>query len=119
MSVPGQTHDPGESWVKNRDQPFATLIDYAATFFHPESTPRLIDTLRTAVRRPIEEQGIDTRTFVKELRQALSGDTAGLPDEALWEAAEYSDGTDEAFLKRVWEEIFPEEQLPTRPASEG
>lgn len=114
MGVPGRVRDPEESWVKNRDHPFATLVDFAATFFHPESTPRLVDTSRTAVQRPIDEQGIDTRTFVQELRQALSGDTAGLPAEALWEAAEYSDGTDEAFLKRIWEEIFPDEPLPTR-----
>ncbi|MBM7786789.1 hypothetical protein [Tenggerimyces flavus] len=106
--------DPDEPRDENREEPFAILIDYAATFFHPETTPRLIDTLRAAVRKPIEEQGIDTRAFVKELRQALSGDTVGLPDEALWDAAEYSDGTDEAFLKRVWEEIFPGEALPTR-----
>ncbi len=114
MKVPGRVRDLEESWVENRDEPFATLVSYAATFFHPEKTPRLVEGLRTAVHRAIEDQNIDTRTFVKELRQALSGDTAGLPDEALWEAAEYSDGTDEAFLKRVWEEIFPEEPLPTR-----
>lgn len=76
--------DPEESWVKSRDEPFATLISYAGKFFHPETTPNLIGTLRTSVHRPTEDQNIDARTFVKELRQALSGDTEGLPKDALW-----------------------------------
>ena len=106
--------DPEESRVENRDAPFATLIQYAATFFHPERTPRLVDSLRTAVHRPIEDQNVDARTFVEELRRALSGDTEGLPEDALWEVTHYGDEDDQAFLRRVWEEIFPEEPLPTR-----
>ncbi|WP_385928129.1 hypothetical protein [Tenggerimyces flavus] len=102
------------SRVKNRDEPFATLISYAGKFFHPERTPRLVETLRTAVHRPIEDQNIDARTFVQELRRALSGDTEGLPEDALFDVTHYGDGSDEAFLKRVWEEIFPEEPLPAR-----
>jgi hypothetical protein len=106
--------DPDESWVENRDKPFATLISYAATYFTPENTPRQIERLRTAVNRPTEDQDIDARTFVQELRRALSGDTEGLPKDALFDVTHYWDGSDEAFLKRVWETIFPEEPLPIR-----
>ncbi len=111
--------DPEVSRVKNRDEPFATLVSYAGKFFNPETTPRHINILRTAVHRPIGDQNIDARTFVEELRRALSGDTEGLPEDALFDVTHYADGDDEAFLKRVWEEIFPEEPLPTRSSSEG
>lgn len=114
MGVSGRMRDPEESWVRNRDKPFGTLISFAGTYFTPENTPSSVERLHRAVHRPIEDQNIDTRTFVKELRQALSGDTAGLPKDALFDVTHYADGDDETFLKRIWEEIFPEEPLPTR-----
>lgn len=106
--------DPEESRVSNRDEPFATLTSYVATYFNPETQPAAVDRLRSAVHRPIEDQHIDTRTFVEELRRVLSGDTELLSENALFDVTHYYDRTDEAFLKRVWGELFPEEPLPTR-----
>lgn len=112
MSVPGRMRDPEESWVKDRDKPFGTLISFAGTYFSPDSSFPAIDRLRVAVHRPVEDQNIDMRTFVKELEQALRGDTADLPEDALFNVTHYSDGTDDAFLRRIWAELFPERSVP-------
>jgi hypothetical protein len=48
------------------------------------------------------------RVFKSELREAL-GDPGQLPGDELWESVEYSDGSDEAFLGRLWRDLYGDE----------
>ena len=48
------------------------------------------------------------RVFKSELRQALR-DPGQLPDDELSESVEYDDGSDEAFLRRLWHELYGDE----------
>lgn len=111
-----QPHEP--RWVAEPDQPFATLLSYARTYLHPEVYNDAFDDLRYLVGLPEERQDPDTRRFKAELRLVILGRTEGLPPGALSEAAEYDDGDQDAFVRRVWRELFPGEPLPDRePAS--
>jgi len=50
------------------------------------------------------------RVFKSELREALR-DPSQLPDDELWRSVEYGDGSDEAFLDRLWHELYGDESL--------
>jgi hypothetical protein len=49
--------------------------------------------------------------FKADLRQALR-DPGLLPGDELFEAVEYADGSDEAFLRRLWRDLYGDEPLP-------
>jgi hypothetical protein len=49
------------------------------------------------------------RVFKAELRQAIA-DPSQLPDDELSEAVEYSDGRDEKFLRRLWHDLYGDEE---------
>jgi hypothetical protein len=52
-----------------------------------------------------------------EFRRLLSGELDKLPEYALFTAAEYEDGSDEAFLRRLWHQIYGDEPVqPVAPA---
>jgi hypothetical protein len=52
-----------------------------------------------------------------EFRRLLSGELDQLPEGALGTAAEYEDGSDEAFLRRLWHELYGDEPvMPAAPA---
>jgi len=101
-----------ERWVTDPDRPFATLLSYARTYLHPEVYNDAIEDLRHLTRRPDDRQDPDTLRFKAELRRVIVGDTDGLPDGALSEAAEYDDGSQDAFARRLWLELFPDDPLP-------
>jgi hypothetical protein len=48
------------------------------------------------------------QTFKSELREALR-DPSQLPGDELFESVEYTDGSDEAFLHRLWRELYGNE----------
>ena len=101
-------------WVAGSDHRFATLLSYARTYLHPEVYNDAIDDLRYLLRQPEERQDPDTRRFKAELRMVILGQTEGLAPGALSEAAEYDDGDQDAFVRRLWRELFPNEPLPDR-----
>lgn len=103
-----------QQWVAEPGRPFATLLSYARTYLHPEVYNDAIDDLRYLVGLPEEQQDPDTRRFKAELRLVILGQTDGLPPGALSEAAEYDDGDQDAYVRRLWRELFPGEPLPDR-----
>ena len=88
-------------------RPFATLIAVAATYCHPEvhndAYPELIERVRSAA--PEDEQ---IRVFRRELGEALA-DPSRLPDDELFKAVDYGDGSNEAFLRRLWRDLYGDE----------
>ena len=48
--------------------------------------------------------------FKAELREALA-DPGALPDDELFKAVDYADGSDERFLRRVWRDLYGDEPV--------
>ena len=48
------------------------------------------------------------RVFKREFREALR-DPGQLPGDELWQSIEYSDGSDEAFLRHLWRDLYGDE----------
>jgi hypothetical protein len=95
---------PAFYWERHPDGPFATLIAVATTYLHPERDD--IDSLRRfAVREDIEK----ARTFKAELREAV-GDPSKLPGDELSRSVQHDDGSPEVFLKRLWRELYGDEE---------
>jgi len=94
-------------WARKPQPPFATLIAVAATYCHPEAYDRayqdLLDRARSA--EPDDEE---IRVFKNELREALA-DPSRLPDSELFKAVDYGDGSDQAFLRRLWHDLYGNE----------
>jgi hypothetical protein len=94
-------------WARNPQGPFATLIALAAAYCHPEAYDGAYADLTTRARSavPDDEQ---IRVFREELREALA-DPSRLPDDELFKAVDYGDGSDEAFLRRLWRDLYGDE----------
>ena len=94
-------------WARRPQPPFATLIAVAATHCHPEAYDHayqdLLDRARSA--EPDDEE---IRVFKNELREALA-DPSRLPDDELFKAVDYGDGGDQAFLRRLWRDLYGDE----------
>ena len=90
-------------WERHPNGPFATLIEIATTYLDPENYD--LEELQNLARREDDEE---MRVFKSELRKALQ-DPSQLPDDELWESVEYSDGSDEAFLCRLWQDLYGDE----------
>jgi len=99
-------------WERHPDGPFATLIAVATTYLDPENYD--LHSLKELAQREDDEK---MRVFKSELREALM-DPSQLPDDELWESVEYSDGSDEAFLRRLWHELYGDEPFETPPPTE-
>jgi hypothetical protein len=80
--------------------PFATLIRVAARYPDPENYD--LESL----------QRLEMQLFQAGLRPALR-DPGLLPGDELFEPVEYDDGSDEAFLRRLWPHLH-EGEPPTR-----
>ena len=59
---------------------------------------------------PDEPDDDEMRVFKAELRQALA-DPGRLPDDELFKAVDYADGSDERFLRRVWRDLYGDEPV--------
>lgn len=92
-------------WERHPDGPFATLIAIATTYLDPENYH--LDLLKELAKREDDEE---MRVFKRELREAMR-DPGRLPGDELWESVEYSDGSDESFLRRLWHDLYGDEPL--------
>jgi hypothetical protein len=99
-------------WERHPDGPFATLIAVATTYLDPENYD--LDSLKRLAKRQNDQE---MRIFKSELREALR-DPSQLPGDELSESVEYSDRNDEAFLRRLWHELYGDEspEAPRSPA---
>jgi hypothetical protein len=94
-------------WARNPQGPFATLIGVAATYCHPEAYDGAYADLISRVQSAAPEDE-EIRVFREELREALA-DPSRLPDNELSKAVEYDDGSSEAFLRRLWRDLYGDE----------
>ena len=90
-------------WERHPDGPFATLIAVATNYLDPENYNH--DALKILAKRDDEPR---MRVFKSELREAVK-DPSQLPGDELFESVEYDDGSDEAFLQRLWHELYGDE----------
>lgn len=97
-------------WLDDDDAPFTTLLRVVGTYCHPEAGGDAYDDLVLLAQRGDADE--EMRQFKVELRRALSGDVEDLHPDALFAAAAYGDGTDEAFLRRLWHDLYPREPVP-------
>jgi hypothetical protein len=104
----------GEYWLKHRDAPFATFLSVVQTHLHSEADP---DNLLALKRRAQADRTDDTelQTFKAEFSRLLKGDREELPSDALSLAAD-GDGwkTDDEFLQWLWQQLYPDQPVPTR-----
>ena len=102
-------------WNVHPNGRFVTLIRVATTYLHPESDD--LDSLQLLSKR---ERDPEMRVFKAELREAIQHPDR-LPGNELSEHVQYSDGSDEAFLRRLWGELYgdepvdPEQSKPGKP----
>ena len=94
-------------WARNPHGPFATLIALTAAYCHPEAYDGAYADLTARARSaaPDDEQ---IRVFKEELGEALA-DPSRLPDDELFKAVEFDDGSSEAFLRRLWRDLYGDE----------
>ncbi|MFL6075385.1 MAG: hypothetical protein ACJ73S_18500 [Mycobacteriales bacterium] len=95
----------GRFWREDKTAPFATLLSVVDTYCHPEASDWGYEELQRIARENTFEV---MPTFKAELREALA-DPSRLPKGALGLAAEYDDGSDEAFLRRLWRDLYGDE----------
>ena len=105
--------NPNHYWRRDRDAPFAFFLEIVDTYLHPESG-MTVDDLAEWVHYP--EPRDEVARFKDEFRRLLSGELDQLPKGALGTAAEYEDGSDEAFLWRLWHELYGDEPVTPAPA---
>ena len=98
----------GFYWERHPDGPFATLIAVAATYCSPEAYNGAYDDLISRARVP-EPGDEEIRVFKAELQQALT-DPGQLPGDELFDAVDYGDGSDAAFLHRLWHDLHGDQQ---------
>jgi hypothetical protein len=96
-------------WAKNPEGPFATLIAVAATYCHPEAYDGAYEDLIERAQSP-EPDDDEIRVFEAELRQALT-DPDQLPNDELFKAVDYGDGSDDKFLRRLWRDLYGREPV--------
>ena len=104
-------------WARHPDAPFATLIRVAATYCHPEAYDDAYGDLIARAREP-EPDDDEIRVFKDELRRALA-DPGQLPDDELYYWSQYSDGSDEKFLRRLWQDLYGDEPVTSQPGRAG
>ena len=100
---------PNYYWQRDKDAPFAFFVGIINAYCHPETGADEQD-LADWVNNP-KPSGEAVR-FKDEFRRLLAGDLDMLPQGALGTAAEYEDGSDEAFLRRLWHQLYEDEPVP-------
>jgi hypothetical protein len=105
---------PNYYWQRDRNAPFAFFLGIISTYLHPDAG-MTGDDLAEWLHYP--QPGEEAIRFKDEFRQLLSGELGKLPEYALFTAAQYDDGSDEAFLRRLWRELYGDEPVqPVAPA---
>jgi hypothetical protein len=95
-------------WRRDKDAPFAFFLSIVETYLHPESGYD-VDDLAEWLRDTDPPE--DAVRFKEEFQRLLAGDQDQLPKGALGTAAEFDDGSDEAFLRRLWHELYGDEPV--------
>jgi hypothetical protein len=90
-------------WKRHPNGPFARLIEIATTYLDPENYD--LEELQSLARREDDEE---MRVFKSELRAAVK-DPSQLPGNELSESVHYEDGSPEAFLNRLWRDLYGDE----------
>lgn len=85
------------------------LLDTVEAYCHPEAYDEAYDDLISRAQDPDGDDAI--KPFKEQLRIALMDPTA-LAEDALFEAAQYSEGSDTAFLRKLWSDLYPDEPAP-------
>jgi hypothetical protein len=98
---------PNQSW-RDPNSPFAFFLTVIDTYLHPESAYD-VDDLAEWLKEGEPKEEI--AKFKDEFRRLLSGELSELPEYALFTAAEFDDGSDEAFLRRLWRELYDDEPV--------
>jgi hypothetical protein len=94
---------PAFYWERHPDGPFATLIAVATSYLHPE-----IDDADSLERFANDQENHKARVFKSELREALRNPSS-LPAGELFKSVQYDDDSDEAFLHRLWHDLYGDE----------
>ena len=94
-------------WTRHPDGPFATLIRISTTYLHPEA-----DDLESLQRLAKRENDPEMRIFKAELREAIKN-PGQVPADELSKHVEYEDGSPEAFLRRLWRDLYGDEPVGT------
>lgn len=92
-------------WKRHPDGPFVTLIRVGHTYLHPEAED--LEALQRLAKREDDEE---MRVFKAELREAIR-DPSQLPDDELSKHVHYEDGSPEAFLNRLWHDLYGDEPV--------
>lgn len=69
-----------------------------------------MESLRRLAKRPGDRE---MSVLKEELREAIR-DAGRLPGDELLRHVEYDDGSDEAFLRRLWLDLYGDERHPNR-----
>jgi hypothetical protein len=94
-------------WKQHPDAPFATLIRIATTYLHPEAYD--LESLQLLAE---DEGDEEMRVFKGELRRAIKNPDQ-VPDEELSYHVEYDDASPQAFLRRLWQDLYGDEPVDT------
>lgn len=97
-------------WRANPNAPFATLIRIARNYCHPETDEDAYGDLKLLAQSKSDEE---MNIFKRELHQAILR-PSDIPEDELYEAVQFADGSDERFLRRLWRDLYPEEPVPSR-----
>jgi hypothetical protein len=92
-------------WKRHPDGPFTTLIAVATTYLHPEA-----DDLESLQELAKLDDRPEMRAFKAELRQAINHPDQ-LPRDELFDHVQYDDGSNEAFLSRLWRDLYGDEPV--------
>lgn len=96
-------------WQEQPDAPYATLLSIIEAHCHPSAWEEAYEQLQRRVQRTdLTEMPI----FKRELREVIL-DPSVIPAGSLEVASEYDDGSEQAFLTRLWRDLYPEEPLPS------
>lgn len=90
-------------WERHPEGPYATLIAVATSYLHPE-----VDDVDSLKRFAKNQSSQKSQVFKSELREALKHPTT-LPAGELFASVMYDEGSDEAFLRQLWRDLYGDE----------
>ncbi len=105
-------------WLDDKSVPFATFLGVLQAYYHPEVRNDNFAMMGRRAQRNRPDD-VEMATFKKEFVQLLQGHREGLLPGAIDVAAAYDDwDTDDEFLAWLWQELYPNEPMPT-PSSDS
>ena len=92
-------------WKRRPGGPFVTLIRISTTYLRPEA-----DDLESLQELVVSSDRPEIHAFKTELRQAIAH-PGQVPGDEFFSHVQYDDGSDEAFLKRLWRGLYGDEPV--------